>query len=324
MNPTSILQIEPTTRCNFKCRFCVGRHLPKQDMNFSVFEQIIDSVQDVVEIMLYGDGEPLLYPKYFDMVDAIKKRHPRCKIHFFTNGSQFTPHNIEKILNRGIDIVHISIESADPEVFRDMRGADLQKVIEGIKRLVAQKAAKPQVGFAVTLLNKDDPKALPAIIDLYEQLEMDGTINISSLSEQEEYYSIYDSDLKKQITQSKSMPTCHPKDSESQYMLSRLKEINLKASITQNDHLATLFRQWTPQPNDCFMLKNALFVSSDGFVTACCELKDHQKHAFGHIDEGMDTLLQKREKRYKAFVRGNIPEACRKCHAGGVQIANRQ
>ena len=35
------VQVEVTTRCNFRCGFCAGRHLPQKDMALDVFQRLL-------------------------------------------------------------------------------------------------------------------------------------------------------------------------------------------------------------------------------------------------------------------------------------------
>ena len=81
------LSIEPTSRCNLNCPFClVGQQnslpntshdlLPRGlgDMDWELFEKILgDAVEfGINKIQLHFQGEPLLYKRSADMVKAAK------------------------------------------------------------------------------------------------------------------------------------------------------------------------------------------------------------------------------------------------------------
>jgi DNA-binding NarL/FixJ family response regulator len=41
-------QIEPTTRCNFTCGFCCGRHMDQTDLDYGRFEAIVAAINAVL------------------------------------------------------------------------------------------------------------------------------------------------------------------------------------------------------------------------------------------------------------------------------------
>lgn len=193
------LQIEPTTRCNFKCEFCCGRQMDQNDLNLLFIERVLKLFPSIQHIELQGEGEPLLHAQFFEMVKLINQRN--IKVSFITNGSLLTPQKIEQILNSHIQSICISIESADKQKFREIRGGDLTKILLGIESLIYTRNKRmqnyPSVGFAVTVLNctKDQ---MPLIADLYNRLGMDGGIRLQFLSEMQSYIQVYNKALMNQ------------------------------------------------------------------------------------------------------------------------------
>lgn len=68
----TILQVEPTSRCNLHCRVCpVGAGLgrPAGDMDPALFRRIVDEVRDSALLLLFWDwGEPFLHPEAYGMI----------------------------------------------------------------------------------------------------------------------------------------------------------------------------------------------------------------------------------------------------------------
>jgi len=186
------LQIEPTTRCNFICGFCAGRHMPQQNMALDVFERALSSVHGLRHVELQGEGEPMLHPDFFRMGEMIRRLHPGrgeagsppargggqspfCsedsakwgqsptqngdslpRISLITNGSLFSAENVARLIDLGFHKVCVSIESRDPDEFTAIRGGKLEKVLDGIRLLLEarrqRQAARPAVGLAITIL----------------------------------------------------------------------------------------------------------------------------------------------------------------------------
>lgn len=91
-----IHQIELTTRCNLKCRYCP--HFPnlprvKEDMEWDTFQAALSVISFFVrqgtqaELSLTGIGESLLHPRFLDMVEAARKTiGPERPLVVTTNG----------------------------------------------------------------------------------------------------------------------------------------------------------------------------------------------------------------------------------------------
>ena len=61
-------QIEPTTRCNFTCGFCVGRSMSQGDLSLESFSKILELHPDLEHIELQGEGEPTLNRDFVKML----------------------------------------------------------------------------------------------------------------------------------------------------------------------------------------------------------------------------------------------------------------
>ena len=71
----TILQIEPTNRCNLKCIMCphgCNKISEYKDLSFPLLKKIIEDIYDykyLKGVHIQGLGEPLLYP---DLLNAIE------------------------------------------------------------------------------------------------------------------------------------------------------------------------------------------------------------------------------------------------------------
>src|SRR5262245_15027684 len=115
-----ILNLEPTTFCNFNCWYCVGRHMKQEHLTYENFVKIIDgSTPSLKHLALVGEGEPIMNKRFFDMVRYAKAKGLRVGL--TTNGSMFSQSNVKKLCDVGVDYLQISIDSADPKRFAESR-----------------------------------------------------------------------------------------------------------------------------------------------------------------------------------------------------------
>lgn len=304
------LQIEPTTRCNFTCGFCAGRHLPQEDLDFDRFLATLDAFPELEHVELQGEGESLLHPRFADMVDAIRGRGAR--VSFITNGSLLKPTTVDHLLDRGVDKISVSIESPDPDAFRAIRGGKLDKVVRNLEHLIAERARRglrrPVVGLSITVL-RSTTSALPEILALYRTLGLDGGITLQPLQRMEAYAQHYDEALQAEFLD----------DAEVERIWLAFFA-NPEVRAIQRDRTPVdgfyedLMADFWPARRRCPYLERGAYVHRDGNVTACCMIKDTARHGLGRVGEASrDAILARRQAMAVELGHGRIPEACTGC-----------
>src|SRR5437588_147294 len=75
MELPTYVQIEPVGQCNLRCQMCSIQfrqdgppYGPLAFMDFEQFTRLIDQFVNVQELHLQGLGEPMMHPRFFDMV----------------------------------------------------------------------------------------------------------------------------------------------------------------------------------------------------------------------------------------------------------------
>lgn len=311
MNKMQLLQIEPTTRCNFNCIFCAGRHMEQGDMDFDDYKQIIDSFQDLKFIQLQGEGEPFLHSKIFDMIKYSKSKD--IIIQTTTNGSLFSPENVSNIIDSGLDIVNISIDSPNESDFKRIRGGSFEKIVEGIKLLVEERNKRnsrfPLIGIWVTIL-KDSARVLPDIFNLYTNLGLDGGISIQPLNNSYFNAQYYDDELSKQhLTKRENLIILN----DFYDMIKSIKIDNFIKDLNEYFYKELQSKEIKIKKS-CMWLKYGLFFNIYGYATGCCAIKDYRKYNFGKVGENsIQSILLERDKFREMLVSGNISEACINC-----------
>lgn len=142
-----VIHIDPSDTCNFRCKFCPSgnRELMKKiegrnhgPMDFNLYTKIIDHLdefdQPVRTVRLYKEGEPLVNPRFADMVRYAKESGNCLRVDTTTNGSLLTPDRSLEILDSGLDRLNISVEGVNADQYLDFsrHKMDYNKFVENI------------------------------------------------------------------------------------------------------------------------------------------------------------------------------------------------
>jgi len=130
-----------TNECNFACLHCIEESGPNKafkdelddDQVMEVMRQAVDL--DVPYISLSG-GEPMVHPKFFDLVEYAASRGAQLKIE--TNGQFLTPEASRRLKDARVKSVQVSLDGATRETFNKMRvRGEFNEVVQGIRNIAA-------------------------------------------------------------------------------------------------------------------------------------------------------------------------------------------
>lgn len=145
-----VVQIDPSSRCNFKCKFCPAGRTDKENdmrtiMKLDLFKKIIDGLScfddKIKTIKLWKDGEPLLNCNISEMIKYAKGKRVSEKIELTTNGYLLNEQLNYKLIESGLDKIVISIEGLNEEDYSKNSGVeiDFNKLVKNIKDLYCNK-----------------------------------------------------------------------------------------------------------------------------------------------------------------------------------------
>ena len=133
------VRMSVTDRCDLRCRYCMAERmtfLPRKDvLSLEEMVELADILiaRGVKRIRLTG-GEPLVRKGVETLVAALGSRIGQGldELTMTTNGTQLAQHAAE-LFDSGIRRINVSLDSRDPERFRDItRRGDLAQVLTGI------------------------------------------------------------------------------------------------------------------------------------------------------------------------------------------------
>ena len=141
-----ILDVEPTSRCNFRCIMCQltdWKHGKRaDDLGYDDFVRLIDSQYGLVEVKLQGMGEPLLNKDFFKMAEYLSRKD--IWVRTTVNGSLLHLNdNYKKLVDVGIGELTTSFDGATKEVFEKIRkNSDFDVVVKNLTDLNAYADSK--------------------------------------------------------------------------------------------------------------------------------------------------------------------------------------
>jgi radical SAM protein with 4Fe4S-binding SPASM domain len=165
------LYLETTNRCNLLCTTCPRTYEqlePEADMPWELFTSLIDQYPNIARVVLHGVGEPMLVKDLAQRVAYLKARN--IYVLFNTNGTLLTKTNGRALIEAGLDELRVSLDAAEPEVFKMVRGKDFfSKIVANVKNFTTMQrdlnAPKPRVSLWLTGL-RETVDQLPGFVRL--------------------------------------------------------------------------------------------------------------------------------------------------------------
>ena len=134
------IRISVTKRCNFGCIYCHDEGLgpilrprnPHEDeMTVAEVERIVRVAREFgIRSVKFTGGEPLVRLDMEAIIDRTVRQIP--DVSMTTNGSMLA-NRAEGLRDAGLKRVNVSVDSLNPEAFRDIRKGDLPTVLKGIQ-----------------------------------------------------------------------------------------------------------------------------------------------------------------------------------------------
>lgn len=307
----TFLNIEPTTRCNYSCWYCIGRHMKQEDIRVEDFARLLDNFPKVRTIALVGEGEPLLHKGFFEMAGMARDRG--IKVMIISNGSAFSQSVVEKLCEYQITYVSISIDSADRSTFSQSRiDGDLERVWQGIEKLRKYRDENgyryPVIALKGTLF-EHTKNELPKIVDAAKSHGVEVFESFQPLNPMRSYVRIYP---KEQLAQLPSVPevsACIQRDTGYAHReLKPMAQFCVEAGIDfdkvgrANPLRPSCDEQW-------------IYSLLSGDITPCCQIKTPVSPNWNLFRARLDDILREPDYENVRFNlwNGFFPRYCEGC-----------
>lgn len=131
--------VQIARRCNLRCAMC-GHEVWKSNSGFmepELFDRVLAecAANKVKKLhVLSGQGEPLLHPQVFEMLE--KAVTQGLEVGIVTNGTPLTPERCERLAGMGLSYLQFSFAGWDKESYESTYvGAKFERVVENLKRM---------------------------------------------------------------------------------------------------------------------------------------------------------------------------------------------
>lgn len=154
--------IEVSSVCNYNCVMCSLHDYNKPIspetgernglMDFELFKKIIDDVSDHTHtICLQGGGEPMLHPRFFDMIEYVRSKSGDISIWFNTNGSKIDNEAACKLIELKVNKVYFSLDAASKKTYESIRRGGSWKTVKN-NLINLSKKAKGEIHIGVSFV----------------------------------------------------------------------------------------------------------------------------------------------------------------------------
>jgi MoaA/NifB/PqqE/SkfB family radical SAM enzyme len=175
--PTAV-NIELTTRCNLRCVMCPltagePRTTPNRTMDEEIFQRLLrDVLPHVCRVDVVGDGEVLLARKLlFRLLEAAAAH--RVLVNICSNGVLLDQQTSRRLIQSGLADLNVSLDAAEPETYRAIRGADWERVVGNLRTLARLKnelgSDRPRLHLSMVGMRRNIEQ-FPALVRLAAEL----------------------------------------------------------------------------------------------------------------------------------------------------------
>jgi radical SAM protein with 4Fe4S-binding SPASM domain len=319
------LQIEPVGQCNLRCRMCPIQFRqdgppwgPPALMPFDRFTELVDGFPELEELHIQGLGEPLMHPRFFDMVRYAVGRGIRVSTN--SNLTLLTAPRARECVASGLEWLHVSVDGATAETYEYIRvWSNFARVLRNLRHLLkARRDAEnelPRVRL-ITVIMRRNLDELPRLVNLACDLGVD------AMFVQHLCHDFGESTLPahyKPMREFIDEQTLLGEDHELvQTIFARAREVAAERGLDLRLPSLTpkVHPPGTPGPQRCDWPWRGSYVSYDGSAMPCCMIATPDRANFGNVfTEGVPAVWHGTDAQdFRARLASDEPpEVCQSC-----------
>lgn len=325
MELPSYVQIEPVGQCNLRCQMCSIQfrqdgppYGPPAFMQFETFTRLIDEFEGVKELHLQGLGEPMMHPRFFDMVTYAKDKGLRV-----TTNSNLTLLNRERAahcVSSGLDCLHFSLDGATAQTYERIRKrSHFDRVVRNLEGLLEARerigSKYPNIHLIVVIM-RQNLHELPDLVRLgynwsVEQIFVQHLCHDFGESSLPERYRPMREFVQGETLLEEETQRVERYFGEARHLADQLG-VDLRLPRTR----PRIHPPGTPGPQRCDWPWKGAYISYQGYAMPCCMVSTPDRINFGNMAEKgvkkvwnsveFDVFREKLDSE-------DPPEICRSC-----------
>lgn len=304
----TIMDIEPNSRCNFRCIMCQVSEWENgkraEDLSYDDLVTFVEGQKGLMEVKLHGIGEPLLHKDYIRMVEFLSSRD--LWVRTSINGSLLhAKDNYKRIIDSGIGEIQASFDGATKEVFEGIRvKSNFEKVVDNFTLLNGYANSKERLYTRMwVLIQKRNRHQLLEFVHLAKRM---GFKRLSfSLSLNDFGQSFW----KKQ--NSTLGITGFLTQAEEDELLTLSEEFGIDISLWQQSHKYDA----NDPSNLCPWPFTRPYISSDLRIVPCCMISNPETYDLGNALSFNELWNGPEYQKFREMhLKGEIPDCCKGCY----------
>ncbi len=325
VSPPTFLQVEPVGQCNLRCQMCPIQfrrdgppYGPPAFMAFDTFVRLLDDFPGLRELQLQGLGEPMMHPRFFDMVAHAAARG--IKVGTNTNLTLLNARRAELCVTSGLAELSASIDGATAETYERIRvRAYFDRVLANLGHLLDARrrlgSATPSVRI-VAVAMRQNLHELPDLVRLAHRL------GVEAVFVQHLCHDFGESALPahyrpmRDFVEEQTLLHEEPARVERCFAEAREAARELGVELRLPRTRPREHAPGTPGPERCDWPWRGAYVSYQGLAMPCCMVATPDRINFGDVTaRGAAAVWNGPE--YQAFrdalASDTPPEVCRSC-----------
>lgn len=322
--PTNV-QIEPVGQCNLRCEMCPIQfrkdgppYGPLAFMKFEVFTGIVDQFATMEELHLQGLGEPMMHPRFFDMVEYAAKRGVSVSTN--SNLTLLNDRRAERCVTSRLGYLQISIDGSTAETYERIRvRAHFDRVVANIERILAARrrlqSETPRLRLVMVMMRRNLHE-LPDLVRFAHRYSIESIFvqhlchDFGEATLPEQYLPMRD------FVQRETLLEEDPARIEHYFGEARKVARELHIDLRLPSARIRLHPPNTPGPQRCDWPWTGAYFSYQGYAMPCCMVSTPDRINFGNIsDLGAEGLWNgPRYQEFRAQLSSDEPpDVCRSC-----------